>query len=187
MRWIFGLAGIFSWLMSVNVLAAPLAIGQKGFTLNLKDQYDKAFVYPLTGDLLNEDGGSPAVAVIIADKEGKDQASAWGKELQKAFAAQMDRKARPGLVVLPVAHLKGVPGLMRPMVKGFFVAPPDAPQHLATGLDWYGEVDSQVAVSPGVANLLVLSPAGVLAYKTTGAATPDAQTKLFQAIKTVLK
>lgn len=180
---------ILSVLLSWGPLASAAQItpGQKGFSLNLKDQYDNPITFPLSGDDLDEDGKSPVVVVVVTDKDGKDSAEAWGKELLKQFSAQINQEVKPGLKILPVAHLKGVPVMMRAMVKGFFVAPPDEPRKVATGLDWEGEVSSQFAVLPGQANLYVIDQQGVFRYRLSAGATAENKEKLFGVLKPLLK
>lgn len=167
--------------------AAQISVGQKGFRLNLKDQYDNSVVYPLTGDDLREDGKSPVVLLVVTDKDGKDGAEAWGKEMAKLFASQLGEEAKPGLKILPIAHLKGVPVVMRAMVKGFFVAPPDEPRKIATGLDWDGEVAGQFTVVAGQPNLFVLDSQGVFLYRMSAPMTAANKEKVLSVLRPLLK
>lgn len=147
-------------IWAAGVQAAVIKEGQKGFALNLTDQYGQAVEAP------PED---TAAVVVISDKEGAGQAEAWGVVLSKAFAKDL-KEDPPTLQIIAVAHLKGVPAMMRSMVKGFFLAAADQPPKPSTGLDWEGTAAAQTVFKPGVAHVLVLDKTGVLRLSLSGAA-----------------
>ncbi len=177
-----GWQGLVTFVMVATIWAgvaqaAVIKEGQKGFALTLTDQYGQAVEVP------PED--TPAV-VVLSDKEGAAQSEAWGAALAKAFAQEL-KEDPPTLKIIAVAHLKGVPAMMRGMVKGFFLAAADQPAKPPVALDWEGSAAAQTVFKPGVAQVLVLDRDGVLRLVLSGAATEKAVAQVTEKLKGFLE
>lgn len=153
-----------------------------GFRLDLEDQHGGRVVYPLSEERLNADGSAPVVLVVWAGRRGASGRKGWTEALRGRYAAQLDRQALPGLVVLPVAELPKVPGPIRALIRNRYFD--DRPP---TGLDWGQTVGEQLGFEPDVPNLAVLAPDGTLAARLSGEATEDNRQTLFEALDPLLE
>lgn len=158
-----------------------LTPGDRGFELELEDQYGDRVVYPLPENRLNPDGSAPVTLVVWAGRRGAEARRGWTRALRERYAASLDRESRPGLVVLPVAHLPEVPGLLRGFIlrRHFDDRPP-------VGLDWDRAVARQLGFEPSTPNLAVLDPEGRLAARLSGDPTEANRRRLFQVLDPLL-
>ena len=194
-----GTGGLIPWLL-VGLLgvtaAAPSQIlqaagpdptsgllrpGDRGFEVELEDQYGDRVVYPLPEERLNLDGSAPVTLVVWAGRGGADARRGWIRSLRARYAEALDRESRPGLVVLAVAHLPDVPGLLRGFIlrRHFEDRPP-------VGLDWDQTVARQLGFEPSTTNLAVLDPEGRLAARLSGDPTEPNQRRLFRVLDPLL-
>lgn len=158
-----------------------LRVGDSGFELDVEDQHGDRIVYPLPSERLNPDGSAPVTLVVWADRRGADARTGWTEALRGRYPEQLERETRPGLVVLPVAHLPDVPGLLRGFIVRRYFA--DRPP---TGLDWERTVAEQLGLEPSVPNLAVLAPDGRLVTRLSGPATEDTRRRLFRTLDPLL-
>jgi hypothetical protein len=161
--------------------AGALALGDRGFRMELADQHDEPVVYPLPRARLNPDGSPPVVLVVWAGRRGAEGRQAWAQALRSRYGEQLDRRASPGLVVLPVAHLGGVPAPLRGLVRSRYFS--DRPP---VALDWQGETADQLGFVPRVPNLAVLAPDGTLTARLAGNPEPQVRDELFAALDRLL-
>lgn len=161
----------------------PIEVGQRGFTLDLEDQYGDPFRFPVQARQAREetaDGPPPVTLLVTADRRGADDRRAWAEELRERYGEQI-AAAPPELVVLPVAHLGGVPKIFRGrIVDTFFQG------EKPTGLDWQGQVEAQLGLEKGTPNLAVFDREGTLVIQTTGPPNAETRDRVFSALDDLL-
>lgn len=155
--------------------AEPIEVGQRGFTLDLEDQYGDPFRFPL-----DVEGPPPVTLLVAADRRGADDRRAWAKVLRERYGEEIDATP-PELLILPVAHLGGVPKMFRGMVVGKFFK-----GEKPTGLDWQGQVEAQLGLEKGTPNLAVLDRDGRLVIQTTGPPDAEIRDRVFGALDELL-
>lgn len=158
-----------------------LTPGDRGFELDVEDQRGGRIVYPLPEELLEPDGSSPVTLVVWAGRRGADARRGWTEVLRERYPEPLGRETRPGLMVLPVAHLPAVPGPLRRLIlrRYFDDRPP-------TGLDWERTVAEQLGFDPSTTNLAVLAPDGRLVARLSGDATETNRQRLFRVLDPLL-
>ncbi len=108
--------------------------------------------------------------LTFADRAGSDQLEPWVRPLYERYRDAID--------IHGVAKVAGVPSPLRPMLRALFR------QSLAypVMMDWTGEVSTSYRYEARVANLVVVSPAGTVAYRFNGPASPEELQRCFAAI-----
>lgn len=152
-----------------------MGVGQTGFTLDLEDQYGEPFRYPP-----ETDGPAPVTLLVAADRRGAGDRRAWAEAIRQRYGEEIDA-APPDLVILPVAHLGGVPKMFRGMMVGRFFE-----GEKPTGLDWQGRVEAQLGLEKGTPNLAVFDREGRLVSKATGPPTPQTRDRVFTVLDDLL-
>lgn len=162
-------------LIAVTLAAGPhrlhgddlgVEIGSDLF-LDLADQYGGRVQYPPPVE--SRDSGAVVTLVVTADREGAPENRNWAAELALRYGSHIEGTAAPRLSIVPVAHLAGVPRLLRGLVKrGFTKAEPSGAPLPPIGLDWRGDVRRQIGLDPGVPNLAVLDTDGDLRLRCSG-------------------
>ena len=149
--------------------------------LSLRDQYGERITYPL-GDAQRE----AVVLVAASDRRGASANRDWAAELAERYARHIEGRTEPRLVILPVAHLGGVPRLLRGVVRSFFRGRnPDGEPLLPIGLDWRGDLRRQLGLEVGVPNIIVLDPNGRLVVQRAGPVT-EVGPAIFSALDLLL-
>lgn len=159
-----------------------LAVGDKGFELDIEDQHGNRVTYPLPEERLDPDGSAPVVLVVWADRRGADARRGWADALRERYAAHLDRTVLPSLVVLPVAHLPNVPGPIRALIRKRTFG-----DRRPTGLDWQKRTAAQLGFEPGVPNLALFAPDGTLTARLSGEPTEANRRALFAALDRLLQ
>lgn len=118
--------------------------------IELKDQYDKTQVV--------EFPRAKVSVLTIADRLGSCQLAAWVKPIRDQFGERVE--------IFGLADVTGVPGLIRPMVSGYFK---DKIQYPVM-LDWDGKVVASYGYVRKEALLLVIDRNGRIRLRETGAA-----------------
>lgn len=153
------------------------------FSLSLTDQYGRRVQFPPPAA---EETPERVTLVVVADREGAEENRSWAAALAQRYEAHLEGRATPHLVVLPVAHLAGVPAFLRGIVRRQFEKPESNGDSLpAIGLDWRGEVKKQLGLERGVPNLAVFDSAGTLRLQSAGTAE-DAGNEVFTLLDRLL-
>lgn len=149
--------------------------------LEVEDQRGGRIVYPLPQELLEPDGSAPVTLVVWAGRRGADARRGWTEALRSRYPEPLGRETRPGLVVLPVAHLPAVPGPLRRLIlrRYFDDRPP-------TGLDWQRTVAEQLGFDPSTTNLALLAPDGRLVARLSGDPSEANRQRLFRVLDPLL-
>lgn len=128
---------------SAMLLVAATAIAQA--PLALETQFGETV--PILGD-------GQARIVVYADRDGSDQAAAWGERL-KAFPCPE----------VAAANLAAVPDIARTMVRESFR------DDDAIALDWHGKIADRLGFRPGEANVYLVDGNGTERAHFHGAAS----------------
>lgn len=166
------------WIAGCLLCLLP-ALGAVGadFHLDLQDQYGDPFRYPLQTEA---GSASPVTLLVTADRKGADDRRAWAEAIRDRYGEALDASP-PELVVLPVAHLAGVPKLFRGMIVDRFLDG-DKP----TGLDWQGQVEAQLGLEEGTPNLAVFDAEGKLVAQATGPPDEETRSRIFATLDDLL-
>jgi predicted transcriptional regulator len=140
---------------------ADNAVNEKAREFTLQDQYEK------TVSLRQYEGH--VVAVIASDKEGRAQNGAWTKAIRDRYA---DR-----VVVQGVADVSSVPFFLKGKIRSDFRKQGDS-----ILLDWKGEVFKAYGLTKGASNVILIDRKGMIHYRSSGAASPEALLELFKNI-----
>jgi hypothetical protein len=114
------------------------------------------------------------VVLTLADQKGSKQVEGWVRPLQERFPQR--------LTLAGVADVSKVPAWLRGRVRAGFREQMPYP----VLLDWKGTVCRRLSYERGQVNVLLLDRNGALRLRLAGAATPDALTRLTQAIEQLL-
>jgi hypothetical protein len=118
----------------------------------------------------------PRVSVLVfADRQGCGQLEDWVRPLYERYGDSID--------IHGVAKLKGVPSLLRPLLRSMFRNRLDYP----VMMDWTGAVSTNYNYEASMANILVLSPAGRIEYRFNGTASPSELEQCFDRIDGLLE
>lgn len=140
--------------------AAAVAAQAPALRFRLVDQFD--------AEHGSEQLAGQVVLVIASDRSAQELNRTWGDALRQALAPEIGAGA---VAVVPVAHLKGVPGPMRKGVRSRF--PEDSQRWVL--LDWNGEFDAAYVLEPAVSNVLIFGRHGTLATRVAAAGFHEAQ------------
>ncbi|MDF1504871.1 hypothetical protein [Roseisolibacter sp. H3M3-2] len=110
--------------------------------------------------------------LVAAGRGGRAAGTAWGGMLR---GLQPD--SATGVPVVAVADLRGVPRLLRRVVRGRF--PEDRRQ--AVLLDWDGALARRLALDPERCTLLLVAPDGGVEWRTSPAAVDTAAARALLA------
>ncbi|MBN1269295.1 MAG: hypothetical protein JXB04_06900 [Kiritimatiellae bacterium] len=104
--------------------------------------------------------GARISVLAFADRAGSEQLEDWVRPLYERYRDAIDIRG--------VAKVAGVPPVLQPVLRALFRRRLDYP----VMMDWSGEVSTDYHYHAGEANVMVLSPAGRIAYRFNGRATP---------------
>lgn len=152
---------VMMFLLSVAGASAENAVGEKAVPFALQDQYEK----PVS--LRQYDGR--IVVLLASDKEGSSQNAAWVKAIRDKYA---DRVAVQG-----IADVSSVPFFLKGKIRNEFKKGGDS-----ILLDWEGGVFRSYAFARAVPNIVLINKRGVILYRTSGKASPEAVRELFRKI-----
>lgn len=115
--------------------------------------------------------------MTFADREGANQLEPWIRGF-KEHKFDTNRVALCG-----VADVRRVPSFLRGLVRRRFA------EHYSHPIlmDWKGQIAARPLLKSGVANVLVLTPEGVLSRQFSGAATPELIRELSSSIQQLLQ
>lgn len=106
------------------------------------------------------------VLIIGSDKGGSQYNEVWAVAVHNALN---EHPLYDQIKQVPQADLRGVPRLLRPVVRAMF---PNGPGQWVL-MDWEGAIASEYAFVPGVSNLLVFAQDGSLVLQTSGTALDE--------------
>ena len=149
--------------------------------LTLTDQYGGQVTYPLS------DASTPSVVLVAAsDRRGAEANRGWAAALAARYAPHLEGRRMPRLVILPVAHLGGVPKLLRSFVRAFFRGRnSEGEPLLPIALDWRGDLRRQHGLVAGVPNISVLDERGRMVVRRAGL-VEDVGTAVFRELDRLL-
>lgn len=153
------------------------------FSLSLSDQYGGRvrFPAPEAGERTDR-----VTLVVVADRVGAEENRSWAAELARRYEESLQGSSTPRLVILPVAHLEGVPAFLRGIVRRRFAKPEsNGDPLLAIGLDWHGDAKQQLGLERGVPNLAVFDTDGTLRLRRAGT-VEDAGEEVFGLLDRLL-
>lgn len=163
-----------SLLLAVAQLVfTPLAVAQlPAIHFRLADQFE--------AEHDSADLAGRVVLVIASDRGAQDLNRAWGDALRLALAEDIEAGRA---AVVPVAHLKGVPG---PLRKGVRSRLPQDPGRWIL-LDWKGEIDAAYELQKGASNILMFGIDGGLATRIAATEFHEAQLQHLVALARSLR
>ena len=133
------------------ILALPLG-GPRGFSL--QDQHGRE----VRGDELDQQ----VWVVIGGNRKASELSRAWALEVRQWLAG--DAVAQEATRVLQVADLRGVPKLFEPAVRSRLASR----YSTSVLLDWEGDLAGRFQFAPGLANVVVIDPAGRVLFRRSG-------------------
>ncbi len=157
---------MISSLIALLLIAVPPS-GDAGpqVRLELTDQYGEVMVYPPTVS----EAEPPVVLIALADRRGAEANIDWAEELAARYAPHIEGVEDPTLIILPVAHLRSVPKMLRGLVRRMFRnRMVEGEELLPIALDWKGQAEGQLGLDPGVPNVTVLDRGGAVAVQRSG-------------------
>jgi len=136
-------------------------------SFTLSDQFKKEHtqVFP----------GKRVIVLALADRKGSKQLEDWITPFYKRYEEQID--------IYGVANLKGVPKVMKPLLRKLFRKGLDYP----VMMDWSGEVCKALSYDAGKANILILCPKGVIRHRINGKVTEKDLQACFSKVDELLK
>jgi hypothetical protein len=107
---------------------------------------------------------------VLADRKGSDQLEDWVTPFYKRYEARVD--------ICGVANMKGLPKVLRPMLRGIFKMEINHP----VMMDWTGNVCEALAYRQGVADIVVADREGRVVHRVSGEATQEKLQACYAAI-----
>ena len=106
----------------------------------------------------------------LADRKGSDQLEDWITPFYTRYEDRVD--------ICGVANMKGLPKMLRPMLRRIFKKQIDYP----VMMDWTGDVCAAFDYEAGVADIFVVDRAGRVVHRISGEATAEKLNACFAAI-----
>ncbi len=158
-------------LLGISVqLVGQTPVGAPAPDLVLRDQYDSTFALGTTRGTV--------VVLVCGDRRGNRYMAAYSRAVRERF---------PGVRVVSVANLRGVPSLMRGMVRGRFRGEEaDGSRKGSVLLDWTGAVARHLGWRSDLTNVYVIDASGVLRFRAAGAGTGEEVAGLLAAVGQVV-
>lgn len=111
----------------------------------------------------------------LADRKGSDQLENWITPFYKRYEDRVD--------ICGLANMKGLPKLLRPMLRGIFKKSIDYP----VMMDWKGTVCESLHYKSGVADIFVVDCNGVVVHRISGEATEEKLQTCYAVIDRLMK
>ncbi|MDF7824944.1 hypothetical protein P4B35_13050 [Pontiellaceae bacterium B12227] len=119
----------------------------------LSDQYKKKLPQSFPKDKVS--------IFALADRKGSDQLENWITPFYKRYQARVD--------ICGVANMKGLPKMMRPMLRSIFRKSIEYP----VMMDWTGAVCESLTYQKGVADIFVVNRNGLVVHRINGEANEE--------------
>ena len=158
-------------LISVSVATEPAdssaapVIQVRDFTL--KDQYKTEHQQTFPRESVG--------IFALADRQGSDQLEDWITPLFKRYEEHVD--------IFGVANMKGLPKVLRPMLRGVFKKSIDYP----VMMDWTGSVCEALNYQSGVTDIFVVDRNGAVIHRISGEATEEKMQICYAVIDRLIK
>jgi hypothetical protein len=168
--------------MALPALAADLPTSRALFEIDLQDQYGQQVLLP------GQDAHATILLVAVADRKGAEANRAWAAQLAERYGPHLRDEQIPGLKIVPVAHLAGVPRFVRGFVRRGFRGsdPTTGDPTIAIALDWRGQAAGQIPFVRGVPNMIVLDRQGRVRLHTAGEIGGEAETEVLDLLDHLL-
>jgi len=111
----------------------------------------------------------------LADRKGSDQLEGWITPFYKRYEDRVD--------ICGVANMKGLPKMLRPMLRGIFKKSIEYP----VMMDWTGSVCEALNYQAGVADIFVVDPNGAVIHRISGEATEEKMQVCYAVIDRLIK
>jgi hypothetical protein len=119
----------------------------------LSDQYNKKLPQSFPKEKIS--------IFALADRKGSDQLEDWVTPFYKRYEARLD--------ICGVANMKGLPKMLRPMLRSIFRKSIEYP----VMMDWTGAVCESLNYQPGVADIFVVDRRGQVVHRISGEANEE--------------
>jgi hypothetical protein len=111
----------------------------------------------------------------LADRQGSDQLEDWIAPLFKRYEEHVD--------IYGVANMKGLPKVLRPMLRGVFKKSIEYP----VMMDWTGSVCEALNYQSGVTDIFVVDRNGAVIHRISGEATEEKMQVCYAVIDRLIK
>ena len=111
----------------------------------------------------------------LADRQGSDQLEDWITPLFKRYEEHVD--------IFGVANMKGLPKMLRPMLRGIFKKSIEYP----VMMDWTGSVCESLNYQSGVTDIFVVDRNGAVVHRISGEATEEKMQVCYAVIDRLIK
>jgi hypothetical protein len=111
----------------------------------------------------------------LADRKGSDQLEDWITPLYKRYEENVD--------IFGVANMKGLPKVLRPMLRGIFKKSIEYP----VMMDWTGSVCESLNYQSGVTDIFVVDSNGTVIHRISGEATEEKMQVCYTVIDRLIK
>jgi hypothetical protein len=158
-------------LISISVAAEPAessaapALQVQAFTL--KDQHKAEHHQTFPRESIS--------IFALADRQGSDQLEDWITPLYKRYEENVD--------IFGVANMKGLPKVLRPMLRGIFRKSIEYP----VMMDWTGSVCEALHYQSGVTDIFVVDRNGAVIHRISGEATEEKMKVCYTVIDRLIK
>lgn len=125
-----------------------VTVGQKVPSFSIADQHERTWK--------RSDFSTKPVLYVLCDRDAYDYVDNWTDELVPAY--------RTKIHFVPVADVRGVPGLMKGYVRGRFRDEFSYP----ILMDWEGELSRTLGLKKGYPTLVVTRADGTVTYQAWG-------------------
>ena len=159
-------AAILTTFLVLLAAAAPVARtnggGAKAMDFELRDQFGKTLAYRFPKEKVS--------VLVFGDRKGSEQVEGWVRPVFERYGERIDLHG--------VAVLNSIPSLFRGYARRQFRKKIKYP----VLLDFEGEVSKGYGYEGDRANVFVIMRDGSVAYKASGAATPDGLSRLYTEV-----
>ena len=111
----------------------------------------------------------------LADRKGSDQLEDWITPLYERYEEHVD--------IFGVANMKGLPKVLRPMLRGVFKKSIEYP----VMMDWTGSVCEALNYQSGVTDIFVVDRNGAVIHRISGEATEEKMQVCYAVIDRLIK
>jgi peroxiredoxin len=162
-------AGAAVLLVLSMLAAAPRAqaVGvERAMDFELRDQFGKPLAYRFPKERVS--------VLVFGDRKGSEQVEGWVRPVYERYADRVDLHG--------VAVLTSVPSLFHGYARRQFRKQVKYP----VLLDFKGDVSKGYGYEGDKANVFVIARDGTVAYRASGAATPDGLERLYAEVDRLL-
>ena len=152
-------------LLAGGLAIAAVKVGGRVPNFTLEDQNERTWS--------RSDFTSRPVLYVLCDRDAYDHVENWTKKLVPKY--------RTSIHFVPVADVRGVPGIMKGYVRGRFREEFKYP----VLLDWEGDLTEKVGLKKGYPTLVLTTADGTVTYQAWGTGTEAQVGRLERKLKEV--